>query len=406
MTNQPRFVGRVLALVQGQVPSETLEAYRRVGNLVYDALHQLEAQRLDLKIQGLNAWTAPTATQLHALCVWNAFVLQTLGDEYLDADYRADPPTVGFVPPNTAAQIYAFYGQVEGWLSRAHQARSTPTYRLDLGIPAALPNWNNIKPYPRTHLIGMMAAIRLLRAQVDVIMTAFEVEGLATEQLNQVRQLRQLLAETASRADYVEQLWEPKIPEPLHERLEEYAQEVLERYYQFGQMLAMPQLIEQGLQPRTPKPTESSQTPSTPKVPEPEVIYRLPLPGEEGFDPWCLTDPSTRAHWQQSSAARTSIREVWAADPRPDKTLAVQAEINLALDQGTVDYATDASGKRVGYFYRCPWAPIYVAKASIVIGGQTLHSLQEFTYDVTITEGSFKRGILVGNFRATPEVRY
>jgi hypothetical protein len=67
---RPSLWGQLLARLQGEVPADTLEAYRRA-------------------------------------CSWNAFLLQTLGDQFLDADYRANPASVGFVPPVTAEQVLA-----------------------------------------------------------------------------------------------------------------------------------------------------------------------------------------------------------------------------------------------------------------------------------------------------------
>lgn len=142
MTNQPGFFGKLLAIVQGEVSAEMLDAYRRASNSIHDLLHQVESQRLDRKIQGLNPWTVPPALQAQLLCTWNAFALQTLGNEFLEADYQANPATVGYVPPKTVEQVLAFYTQVEGWLSRVRQAQSNPNYVLDVRIPAELPSWS------------------------------------------------------------------------------------------------------------------------------------------------------------------------------------------------------------------------------------------------------------------------
>ena len=47
------------------------------------------------------------------LAGWNAFFLQTMGDNLLSADYDADPKTLGYVPKITAEQALAFYNPVE-----------------------------------------------------------------------------------------------------------------------------------------------------------------------------------------------------------------------------------------------------------------------------------------------------
>jgi hypothetical protein len=123
---QPGIWTRVLAFVKGEVNTNLLEAFRRAGATIHEQLDRAEKTRFELKSDGQNAWTANNASQLELLCTWNAFALQTLGDEFLDSDYAADPSTIGFVPQITAEQAQGFYDQVERWLSRARQAGSDP----------------------------------------------------------------------------------------------------------------------------------------------------------------------------------------------------------------------------------------------------------------------------------------
>lgn len=259
MTNQPGFFGKLLAFAQGEVSAETLEAYRRAGNSVHDLLHQVESQRLDCKIQKLNPWTMPPALQAQLLCTWNAFALQTLGNEFLEADYHFNPATVGYVPPKTAEQILAFYTQVESWLSRARQAQSNPSYTLDVQIPAQLPNWSEVEPCPRSHLEGMRAAVKSMRNHTEAAIIVFESDNLPADKQAIVARLRQMQAEAMTKADYAEQLWGDRISDALHEQIETYAKDAIERYYQLGQLLAMPQLVELMLQtPRRPAKSAAS----------------------------------------------------------------------------------------------------------------------------------------------------
>lgn len=403
MTNQPGFFGRMWAIAQGEVSAEMLEAYRRAGNSVHDLLHQVESQRLDRKIQGLNPWTVPPALQAQLLCTWNAFALQTLGNEFLEADYQASPATVGYVPPKTAEQILAFYTQVEGWLSRARQAQSNPNYALDVRIPADLPSWSEVEPCPQSHLEGMRAAARSMRNHTEAAMAVFESDNLPADKQAIVARLRQMQAEASTKADYAEQLWGDRISEPLHEQIETYAKDAIERYYKLGQLLAMPQLVEL-LAMQTPRRSDQRTTPLV------QMNCNLSLPGRARFDPWCLTDPTSRDRWQRDSEAIEAIEEMWKHDPDPSRTLAIQAEINAALNRGDIAYATDRSGKPVGHFYCCPWSSIYVVKYPVSIAGRRLRTLQEFTFVVDADEvlegGEFERQILVGSFQPTTEIGY
>lgn len=139
MTPKPTGWNRFIASLQGEVPAEELEAFRRASATVYELLERMEHRRLECGIDGLDPWTVPPATRTAFLCAWNAFVLQTLGDELLEADYRAEPRTPGYVPPATAEQVLRLYEPVEGWVNRAWQAEANPDYVLDVDVPAPLP---------------------------------------------------------------------------------------------------------------------------------------------------------------------------------------------------------------------------------------------------------------------------
>lgn len=119
-----------------------------------EALEQAERERLHAAAEGRTPWTMPPAKQAELLCTWNAFVLQTLGNAFLDADYRDNPATVGFVPPITADQVLRFYTPVEGWLTRAQQAHADPNFRLDVAVPADVPAWSEVEPFPNSHCMG------------------------------------------------------------------------------------------------------------------------------------------------------------------------------------------------------------------------------------------------------------
>jgi hypothetical protein len=235
------FWDRFLALLQGEVPASTLEIYRRTGILVYEALDEAEGKRLEIQIQGLSPWSLPIGTQTYLLSVWNAFTLQTLGDQFLDTDYQCNPATAGYVPARTAQQILIFYNQVEPWLTRAHQARNDPAYQLDIPLPAALP-WLEIESYPLSlsHVEGLMTIARSLRVHVEGAMATFESLELPPYKQSSLDQLRQLLGKSTSQLDYAEQLWENQI---AIDQVQEYAKATIDCYYQLGQLLAMPQLV-------------------------------------------------------------------------------------------------------------------------------------------------------------------
>ncbi|WP_019501315.1 hypothetical protein [Pseudanabaena sp. PCC 6802] len=128
----------------------------------------------------------------------------------------------------------------------------------------------------------------------------------------------------------------------------------------------------------------------------------LALPGQPGFDPWCLTDSVAYAKLYDNPKAIEAIAALWKCDPEPDKTLAIQTEIIAALWWGDIAFPLTHAGTRIGYYYCCPWAPIYVARRSVTIGNQRLARFQKFTFDVSAEVvskgGAFKRQILTSSF--------
>src|SRR6266540_977404 len=344
--------------LHGEIPAATLEAYRHAGAGAYELLDRSELRRAEL----------------------------------LDADYRVNPATVGFVPPVTSQQALAFYAPVEGWLSRANQAASNPAYRLDVQVPAELPEWVEVEPCPREHLQAMLGACRRLRRHTEVAFGEVE-KSAGAERSAALGQLRQRLAVMTTAADYADRLYQPDAGQEQHERAEDSVHRAIEAAYELGQLLAMPELLAGGSASAQPGGAHS----------------RLPRPGEAGFDPWCLTDPATRTGWQQDRRAVRAIRLLWANDPSPERTLAIQDQINAALARGDIARAR-ASGRQMGPYFCCPWSSIFLVKRPVRIGGQRLRTMQQFTFDVSaegLAEGEkFRREILLGPFTPTDDVDY
>ncbi len=378
--NKPGIWSKLVAFAQGEVNTELLEAYRRAGSTIHEQLDRAEKHRFDLKVAGKNPWEASDTAQLELLCTWNAFALQSLGDEFLDADYKFQPVTAGFAPRVTADQVQAFYGQVEGWLSRARQASSNPKYTVDVTLPASLPPWTEVEPCPRPHLEAMMAALKLIRLHAEAALIVFEGDSTPPEKLEAHQRLRQMAAEANTKADYVDRLWQPNASLALHERIEEHAKKAVEIYYQLGQYVSMPRLLEQ----HTQKSVIGKTTPMG------RSSRLLPLPTEPGFDMWCMTDPSNVASLKKDKRAVIVMKEMWHYNPDPRRTLELFQQIEDARARGDVDIAKTPNGTLVGHYFCTPWAPIYVAKRPVTIGGERLGTAQQFTLEAAA------EGVLVG----------
>ncbi|MBS1727736.1 MAG: hypothetical protein JST51_13530 [Armatimonadetes bacterium] len=386
----------MVSRLQGEIPADTLESYRRASSSVHDLLEECEAIRRNAELQGWTVWTMPRNKQAEILCSWNAYVLQILGNEFLDADYRDDPWTQGFVPPITADQVLRFYTQVEGWLNRAHQARVNPDYELDVQVPVDLPQWSEVEPCPNSHLHGMLHAMRSIRDNALVGM-AFLGDTAPTDRkrLEQFNVIQQLYSSAMAKARYAEDLHGTNPTQDVHERVEPIIKESIETFYRLGQLLAMTELSS-----RIPKPAIFPNRP--PK--------KLRKPGTRGFDPWCLTDPHSVNAWKCDAEACNAIQRMWELDPDPVKTIDIFEEIQVALSTGAIGYAKDVNGERIGHFFCCPWGPVYEVLRPVVIAGTHLRVMERFVFDVT-AEGmnlgeKFRREIMVANFRRTNRTEY
>ncbi|QKG24272.1 hypothetical protein [Actinomadura verrucosospora] len=395
-SGKPALLVRVAAKLKGEVRADTLESFRRAGGVAYGEMQNAETLRQKLAADGANLWHVEPGISSQLLCSWNAFVLQSIGEHLLDADYAADPRTAGYVPPVTHTQVSACFDQVEAWTSRARQAAGNDTFAVGevVRLPADLPEWAEADPCPLPHLRGMLAATRAIREHAEVALGTFENTVQDTDEHGaDLRRLRQLAADAATAADYAEGLLEAD-PEPrLHEAIEQRLQRALESYHHLGQLTAMPALIAGYESGEIGAVAPQQQTPKSPS-----------------FDPWCLTSPRERAKWRKDPRARQSVKELWEFDPAPAATLRIQAEIDAAKKKGAIDYAKDANGKLLGSYYCCPWGAVYVVRRPVTISGRRLRQGQQFTYEVDADEvpkgGAFVRRLMIGKFSPTDDIQY
>lgn len=402
--------------MSGEVSADTLEAYRRASLAVYDALEHAESHRESAKTAGKNAWTLPKSTQAEILCTWNAFVLQTLGDRFLDADYEGDAHTVGFVLPITSDQILSFYTQVESWLNRAQQAHFNPDYKLDVAVPAALPAWSEVEPCPNAHLVGMLEAMRAIRDHTDAAVTFLaDSPPQGADQEKSANQIRQLHASAQTKARYAEDMMSGNPSRDVHERVEEHVKDAVESYYLLGQLLAMPELALKTQVPPAPLPLPQNAPQTAPFYAPISTIYapqiaQLAPPNAPGFDMWCLTAPEAQTKFKQDREAVRAIKTLWQLDPDARRTVEIQNEINAALARGDVSFALDRYGKKLGHFFCAPWGAVYVAKRTLTIAGTRLPTMQQFIFNVTcegVNLGApFEREIMTGNFTPTSKFEY
>lgn len=365
----------VVAL-HGELPVRTLEARGDAGRVVHQRLADVERLRRERYADGTPVRGLPSAVAGESLSVWNAYVLQTLGEHLLDA---VRPATT--VPPVLAAQILAFLGQVERWLAQARESTSDPDYRVQdhVLLPAEPPVWIGDAPHPKHALAALVVAARAIHTRGRAMLTEFEDAPDARTQDS--ARLQQMLDRATGTLDYVENVSADGAGAALGTPVDVHLRYAIRMLYTFGQAAAMPDLLD---------------APARPLVAS--LIARAPT----RIDPWCLTDPDQVTDRQADPRARTEIERMWAADPHPTATLRIQAQIDTALRQGIIVPATDATGDRLTGHHHCPWATIYEVRQPVTIGDTRLRPLQHFTYDVQPTP-DFTRQILESVFIPTPK---
>ncbi len=389
MTSNHPHLARLLARVKGEVSAAELEALRAAGSSIYDSFTDVEAERKQLTAAGTDLWHPGSPDPRPRLATfWRAFACQQLGEAFLDADYAADPGTVGYVPPVTAEQVEALFTEVEALLHDVRHAETDPSWK-PAGLPSLLPRWIDVDPCPRAHLEAMLKACTVLVEHAELAVADLQALG-ADRHPAEYQRLQAELADAKADASYAAGLHAGLpggVSQNLHERIERTLKRAIENAYRIGQLAAMPQLIG----------TRAAGG-------RPAGIRRLPRPGEAGFDMWCLTDPRTRANWRADPAAVRAIEMLWRFDPDPGATLTIQAEIDAAAERGDLRLTLD------GYYFCCPWSAVYQVVNPVTIGATRLRRGKRFTFDVSAEEmaegGPFKRDVLVGDFRSTDRVDY
>lgn len=213
--------------LRGEVSTADLESRRRAGAIAYSLAE--EADALDGSDRG---------TQLFKLCAWNAFALQTIADTLIDCDTQDDPATAGFVPRSTLRYATACVDQVPTWIRCARVVRGDPEARLTAGLPAALPPWVYDEPTTSGELHGLRTAYEALQPRVETGLQAAELEPA------RLGQMRRMLAEMTSAAEYAAAILRPNIGPVDRGEVRARLLNALSHGFELGQVLALPTLTD------------------------------------------------------------------------------------------------------------------------------------------------------------------
>ncbi len=343
------------AHVRGEVSTGDLASYSSANSAAYDMLDGLPPEG-DAR-----------------LAAWCAFVLQTHADNLVSSGSAS-----GFCEQEAYDEARVLYELVGGWLDRARRAGASGDWKHDVVIPA---------PYPRPRGAQGRAELEAMRKTLETVQARAGVDLAARKGDPIYDRLSPALAAVQSALDAAVGLAAGHSPAPeLQGTLAQTLLGGLDRAYQAGQLMAKPELL------ALPKALAPLPGPAG------SAALTLFLPGDPGFDPWCLTDPIERRARQDDGVSAGQLAELWQSDPDPSRTLAIQTEIAAALEAGSVDYLPDdLAGSLHVVSSKRPWpGAMYVyAQAGVSIGGQQLDEGDRFILAVGGGAGDgFQRAIV------------
>jgi hypothetical protein len=346
---------RAVRPLEGGLPLRAFEEYRSAGRLIRRELDEAERLRRELLHGRAAPRRFPPDVAGRLLAVWNAYVLQVVGEHLFDA---VRVRSLGAVRADAAARILAFLGPAGRWMSQARNVAADASYRVDeqVRLPAEPPAWPNRSngPYPLS--TAMETALRAIHVRCGSMLADYARSPVRQEE--DLLRLQWILDCASDAMGYVA---EPDLDDPSWSRSTgAYLRYALRMLFLFGQVAAMPDLLD---------------------ARDPVSAVSLVAYGPSRIDIWSLTDPGQRTLWRSRPSARAAVEKMWAADPRPKATARVQAQIDAALRSGAIVFATDRAGERLGCFYRCPWPAVYEVRSPVTIGGTHLLPMEHFTFD-------------------------
>ena len=345
--------GRLSAAARGEVSTRALEMYGTANHDAYDLLERLPPE-------------GPAR-----LAAWCAFVLQTHADNLIHSGSAA-----GFCDREAFEDATTLYRLAAGWLDRARAGQASTDYVLDTVVP---------QPYVKPRGPQGEGQVKALRLTLWTVQSRLGADLAARSAEPVYARLAPTLASLQSALDTGAGLPASKPSPELLATIGSTLLGALDRAYQGGQLLAMTELL--------------ASRPEPPRAPATAAAATLTmfLPGDPGFDRWCLTDPLERME-RESSGEGFAIRkldEFWASDPEPAKTLALQAEIAAAVENGLADYVPQSGGSLAKIARSSPWPGVLLVKGRFVVDGHELAPGDRFVLSVGAGPDGFRRTVAV-----------
>jgi hypothetical protein len=224
------FLTWLRSTLHGEVSAADLGARRGAGTAAYSLAEEAAATEGDDR-----------GTRLFRACAWNAFALQTIAEQLIDADADDDPGTAGYVPPSTLRFASDCLDGVPEWIRLARLVQSDATVRIR-GLPARLPAWRTGETTRISELHALRAAYEALEARVESDFRSLDSRSpKGSPALAQARQTR---SDMQSAAEYANAISRPHIGAGDRGEARWRILSALESAFELGQLLALPTLGE------------------------------------------------------------------------------------------------------------------------------------------------------------------
>jgi hypothetical protein len=227
----------LIGTARGELSEAPLQGLREAAASAYGLAEEAERLRAEA---GPDPWEHERGVRKFALCAWNAFGLQTIGDRLLDSDAEADPLTAGLLPEPAYAFAQECYEHAMTWVRHAECARADADYRVGTPLPVGLPPWQQSETRD-VHLSGLFAAYEALapRAEFDV----GRLQPLVTrERAGEVAEMNRVAAQMRASVGFARRLAVHAGSGEQRREVREHLLQALGCAYLLGELVVMPSL--------------------------------------------------------------------------------------------------------------------------------------------------------------------
>ena len=394
------FGTRLRAMMQHEVLAADVEGLLRGSGQLEDLRQQIEAKRQEGELTHPGRpWETHREMGPALALFWVSQAFIAIARNMKEADEAFDPATIGYMPRVSHDQAMALLRQVGTYLALTSAALADPTRDLRQGLPIFLqPRIEADGPCPLAHLQGMLKAAQYLDnfAQVEVDRFAAAVAIAETAPGDAKRAAQHLKGQLAEARSHLATATGAVLPilngqpvdQPTHEEAENNLWECLSTYVVLGQLVAIPELLDQPAASSPQQPRQRGHTPPPPpRGAGPRRISRS--------ERWCLTDPAAHQRLRAEGRlgwAQDELEELWA---RKDDMLTAEEQQFLAE---TAALQRQGAISADSYLVECPYNPVWTARRPVTILGRTLRAGSQFAYN---HHGG--KGGLITSFRSAPD---